>query len=146
VPHAEDLRKNECRTGHQRRIANQEDVALAYASEALIPRLSEVEGAEELSISRAQAPGARGAEQVARDRCVLTSKEDRMDKPENVADILAIPLPEERRRSEIMLARVLLLAVDHVVFGEPLGLGTARDLVREIKHSYPELRREWNDL
>ena len=69
-----------------------------------------------------------------------------MDKPVNVADTLAIPLPEERRRSEIMLARVLLLAVDHVVFGEPLGLETARDLVREVKHAYPELRCEWNNL
>ena len=46
-----------------------------------------------------------------------------MDETRERCRILAIPLPEERRRLEIMLARVLLLAVDHVVFGEPLGVG-----------------------
>jgi hypothetical protein len=27
--------------------------------------------------------------------------------------------------------------------GEPLGLETARDLIREVEHAYPELAAEW---
>jgi hypothetical protein len=36
-----------------------------------------------------------------------------------------------------MLARVLLLAIDMTLAGEPLGLDTARDLVRKLRHTYP---------
>jgi hypothetical protein len=46
---------------------------------------------------------------------------------------------EERRRREVMLARVMLLAIDVVLAGEPLALETARDLFREVRHTYPEL-------
>ena len=63
-------------------------------------------------------------------------------------EVLAVvPLPSaaERRRREIMLARVLLLAVDHVLAGEPLGLETARDLSRELQHTYPELWTSWSN-
>lgn len=49
--------------------------------------------------------------------------------------VMPLPRAEQRRRRETMLARVLLLAIDHVLFGEPLGLETACDLVREIKHA-----------
>ncbi len=45
-----------------------------------------------------------------------------------------------------MLARVMLVAVDIVLAGEPLGLETARDLIREIRHTYPELLAEWDEL
>jgi hypothetical protein len=38
-----------------------------------------------------------------------------------------------------MLARVMLHAIDIVLAGEPLGLETARDLFREVRHTYPEL-------
>ena len=41
---------------------------------------------------------------------------------------------------------MLLLAVDHVLSGEPLGLETARDLIREVRHAYPELLDESIDL
>jgi hypothetical protein len=65
-------------------------------------------------------------------------------------EILAIvPLPsaQERRHREIMLARLLLVAIDLVLSGEALGLETARDLIREIKHTFPELRLdEWKNL
>jgi hypothetical protein len=37
----------------------------------------------------------------------------------------------------------MLLAVDHVLSGEPLGLETARDLSRELRHTYPELVDEY---
>jgi hypothetical protein len=36
-----------------------------------------------------------------------------------------------------MLARVLLLAIDMTLAGEPLGLDPARDLVRKLRHTYP---------
>jgi hypothetical protein len=45
-----------------------------------------------------------------------------------------------------MLTRVMLLAVDHVLSGEPLGLETARDVIREVRHAYPELVDEWNEI
>jgi hypothetical protein len=66
---------------------------------------------------------------------------DETDNP-NTPEILAVvPLPtaEERRRREIMLARVMLVAIDIVLAGEPLGLETARDLFREVRDCYPEL-------
>ena len=64
-------------------------------------------------------------------------------------EVLAVVPPltaVERRRREVMLARVLLLAVDIIVSGEGLGLDTARDLVREVKHCYPELLADWEAL
>jgi hypothetical protein len=64
----------------------------------------------------------------------------------NNPEVLAIvPLPsaEERRRREIMLARVMLVAIDIVLAGEPLGLDVARDLFRELWNCYPELVDEF---
>jgi hypothetical protein len=64
----------------------------------------------------------------------------------NNPEVLAVvPLPssQERRRREIMLARVMLVAIDIVLAGEPLGLETARDLFREVRHCYPELVDEF---
>lgn len=69
-----------------------------------------------------------------------------VNKEENMTGVLAVPMPRERRRREVVLTRVMLLAVDHVLSGEALGLETARDLVREIRHTFPELLDEWNDL
>jgi hypothetical protein len=67
-------------------------------------------------------------------------------RPENVTGILAVPSADERRRRDVMLTRVMLLAIDHVLSGERLGLETARNLIREVRHAYPELLDEWNDL
>ena len=64
------------------------------------------------------------------------------DTPEVLA-IVSLPTAEERRRREIMLARVMLMAIDIVLAGEPLGLETARDLGRELRHAYPELQDEF---
>jgi hypothetical protein len=58
--------------------------------------------------------------------------------PEVLA-VVVLPPPQERRRREIMLVRVMLVAIDIVLAGEPLGLETARDLFREVRHCYPEL-------
>jgi hypothetical protein len=61
-----------------------------------------------------------------------------VDNPE-AAGILAVPLPEERRLKEILLARLMILVTDHIFAGEGLGLESVRDLVRELRHAYPEL-------
>jgi hypothetical protein len=64
-----------------------------------------------------------------------------MDNPDNPEVLAAVPLPsaEERKRREIMLARVMLVAIDIVLAGEPLGLEAARDLDKELQRCYPEL-------
>lgn len=62
----------------------------------------------------------------------------------DILAVLPLPSPEERRRREVMLSRVMLAAVDIVLAGEPLGLETARDLFRELWHCYPELVDEWS--
>ncbi len=59
-----------------------------------------------------------------------------------VLGVLAIPSPEERRSRELLLARLMLVMVDIVLAGDPLGLETARDLSRELRHCYPELLDE----
>jgi hypothetical protein len=60
-----------------------------------------------------------------------------VDDPEVLAVVL--PSPEEQRRREVMLARVMLVAIGVVLAGDPLGLETARDLMREVRHAFPEL-------
>ena len=60
------------------------------------------------------------------------------DTPE-VLVVVPLPTEEERRRREIMLARLMLVAIDLVLSGEGLGLVTARDLGKELRHAYPEL-------
>jgi hypothetical protein len=66
---------------------------------------------------------------------------------DNLEVLAVVPLPsaEERRRREIVLARVMLLAVDLIVSGEGLGLETALDLVREVWDCYPELSAHWDE-
>ncbi len=68
-----------------------------------------------------------------------------MNKPESPEVLAVVPLPtaEERRRRETMLARVMLLAIDIVLAGEPLGLETARELFHEVRNCYPELVDEY---
>jgi hypothetical protein len=70
---------------------------------------------------------------------------DRKDNPEVLA-VVPLPTAEERRRRQTMLARLLLVAVDMTLAGEPLELETARDLFREVRHVYPELVDELYDL
>ena len=69
-----------------------------------------------------------------------------MNNPQN-PEILAfalLPSSVERRRRELMLVRLMLLATEpRVVSGEGIGLQSARDLVFEILHCYPELTAEW---
>jgi len=37
----------------------------------------------------------------------------------------------------------MLVAIDLVLSGEPLGLEVARDLGKELRHACPELLDEW---
>ena len=60
-------------------------------------------------------------------------------KTPEVLAVVPLPTAQERRRREIMLARVMLVAIDLVLSGEGMGLETARDLVREVRHAHPEL-------
>jgi hypothetical protein len=64
-----------------------------------------------------------------------------MENPNNPEVLAVVPLPsaKERRRREVMLARVMLLAPDIILSGEQLGLEMARDLSRELQNTYPEL-------
>lgn len=67
----------------------------------------------------------------------------------NEPEVLAVvPLPSaaERRLREVNLARLMLVAIDVVLSGEPLGLETARDLSRELRHTFPELAAEWDEI
>jgi hypothetical protein len=65
---------------------------------------------------------------------------------QEVLAIVPLPTAEERRRREVMLARVMLVAIDLVLSGEGLGLETALDLVREVWHCYPELSARWDKV
>jgi hypothetical protein len=60
------------------------------------------------------------------------------DNPEILA-VVPLPSAAERRLREVNLARLMLVMVDIVLAGDPLGLETARDLGRELRHAYPEL-------
>ena len=73
---------------------------------------------------------------------------DRTDNPDTpeILAVVPLPSPQERRRREIMLARVMLVAIDIVLAGEPLGLEVALDLVCEVWHSYPELSAKWDEV
>jgi hypothetical protein len=68
-----------------------------------------------------------------------------MNNPDNPEVLAVIPLPsaEDRRRREVLLARLMLVATDLVVSGQGIGSQSARDLVREIKHTFPELRLDY---
>ena len=65
-----------------------------------------------------------------------------VDNPE-LLTVVPLPTPVEQRRREVMLARVMLVAIDIVLAGDPLGLETARDLSRELRHAFPELVDEY---
>jgi hypothetical protein len=67
------------------------------------------------------------------------------DKPEVLA-VVPLPSAAEQRRREVMLARLMLVAIDLVLSGEGIGLQSARDLLLEIFHCYPELAAQWGEV
>ena len=68
-----------------------------------------------------------------------------MENPDNpeVLSVIALPTAEERRRREVMLARMMLLCIDIILSGEPLGLDIARDLFHTTRTAYAELVDEF---
>jgi hypothetical protein len=81
----------------------------------------------------------RGGKMLLRDDTGAVIEGIEAPEPEDISELLATPTPEERRLSEVNLARLMLVIVDIVLAGDPLGLETARDLVREARHACPEL-------
>jgi hypothetical protein len=63
------------------------------------------------------------------------------DSPEVLA-VAPLPSPEERKRRERVLARLLLIALDMLLSEGHTDLSvkieTAKDMIREFKHVYPE--------
>jgi hypothetical protein len=63
------------------------------------------------------------------------------DEPEALA-IAPLPTAEERRRRELMLARLLLLALEMLLCEGHTDLSIkieiTKDMIREFKHAYPE--------
>jgi hypothetical protein len=94
------------------------------------------------------------------------NKTNNSDDPEVLA-VIPLPTAQERRRREIMLARVMLVAIDVILAGEPLGElqlagvlevaaarlrsgqgwdeGTKGDVLREILRVYQEHVRGCSD-
>jgi hypothetical protein len=66
---------------------------------------------------------------------------DNTNEPEVLA-VVPLPSAAQRRLREVNLARLMLVMVDIVLAGDPLGLEAARDLGRELRHAYPELAAE----
>jgi hypothetical protein len=107
--------------------------------------LSKIASAKKFLVAREKVSDARWASWFARNGCVLMAHLENGDEPEVLA-VVALPSAAERRRREILLARLMLVMVDIVLAGDPLGLETARDLSREVRHTYPELVDEFVNL
>jgi hypothetical protein len=64
--------------------------------------------------------------------------------------ILDGPELSEHRRKELALARLMAVAIGVIVYtGEDdshIRIDTAKDMIREIKHTFPELLAEWNEI
>jgi hypothetical protein len=84
----------------------------------------------------------RGGKMLLRDDTGAVIEGIAVPEPEDISGVLATPTPEERRLREVNLARLMLVIVDIVLAGDPLGLEAARDLSREVEHAYPELAAE----
>ncbi len=63
------------------------------------------------------------------------------DTPEVLA-IVPLPTAEERSRRELMLARLLVITLEMLLSEGHTDLAvkieTAKDMIREFKHAYPE--------
>jgi hypothetical protein len=67
-----------------------------------------------------------------------------VDNPDSPEALAVVPLPtiEERRRRERVLARLLVITLDMLLSEGhtdlALRIETAKDMIREFKHVYPE--------
>jgi hypothetical protein len=60
------------------------------------------------------------------------------------------PELSEHRRRELALARLMAEAIAIMLYtgdaDADIRIETAKDMIREIKHTFPELRDEWNEI
>lgn len=60
------------------------------------------------------------------------------------------PELSEHRRKELALARLMAVAISVILYtGEDdshIRIETAKDMVREIMHTFPELAAEWDEI
>jgi len=60
------------------------------------------------------------------------------------------PELSEHRRKELALARLMAVAIGVILYTGDSDLDirveTAKDLIREVQHAYPELLDEWNEI
>jgi hypothetical protein len=60
------------------------------------------------------------------------------------------PELSEHRRKELALARLMAVAISVILYtGEDdshIRIETAKDMIRGIKHTYPELLEKWNEI
>jgi hypothetical protein len=60
------------------------------------------------------------------------------------------PELSEHRRKELALARLMAVAIGVILYtGEDdshIRIETAKDMIREIRHTFPELLDEWNEI
>lgn len=61
-----------------------------------------------------------------------------LDDKVNDTGILAVPLPKERKRGELALARSMVQAIETILSWELLGPEAAELLIAEIMAVYPE--------
>jgi hypothetical protein len=60
------------------------------------------------------------------------------------------PELSEHRRKELALARLMAVAIGTMLYtGEndlDIRIETAKDMIRELRHTYPELVTEWDEI
>ncbi len=60
------------------------------------------------------------------------------------------PELSEHRRKELALARLMAVAIGVILYtGEDdshIRIESAKDMIREVQHAYPELLDEWNEI
>jgi len=53
--------------------------------------------------------------------------------------VLAVPMPEERKRRELDLAELMAETIEDILSDKTIGWEAAAKLVKAIKYAYPEL-------
>ncbi|MGB6247858.1 MAG: hypothetical protein WBF54_02025 [Terriglobales bacterium] len=138
----EDSQKNERKTDRQGRNTSPANEGLADEGSLPVGREgpSCMEVPQELLFLGPGASFARPKGWAARVRR-LSMRAD-MDNPDTPLAIAVLPSPEERKRRERVLARLLVIALDPLLSEGHTDLSvkieTAQDLIRELKFVYPE--------
>ena len=70
---------------------------------------------------------------------VMTAPPQRGPQRIKETGILAVPMPEERKRRELDLAELMAQTIEDILSDKIIGWEAAAKLVSAIKHAYPEL-------